>query len=262
MDNVSLLTTLLKYMNELDANKTQFSVAKGMLKNFKQIPEMSIYDLADHCFVSPASISRFVKSIGFASYSDFKKECKEYIDIDVDYSSHVHKAQGNDVKPLFENYTNNAKENLDYNLHHIDMDQIEKVSDWIYEADDVVFLGLEFATILGQHYQKKMAECSKYVHLPWTFEQQKEVVSDFSNKSVAIIASLEGGYFYRSNEVIRILKSKDAKIIAITMEHNSKILRDADEIILCNRNNSETEGRLSLLHIIELLIMYYFINYK
>ncbi|MGT2800300.1 MurR/RpiR family transcriptional regulator [Streptococcus marmotae] len=262
MENITVMAILLRLMNDSISNKTQFSIARGILKNFRQIPQISIYDLADLCFVSPASISRFVKSLGFSSFSEFKKECEGYISIDVDYSSNVLKAKGADILPLFERYTVSAKENLDYNLQNIDMDQIEKISDWIYKADDVVYLGLEFATILGQHYQKKMAECNKYIHLPWNFEQQREIIGDFSENSVAIIASLEGGYFYRSSEIIRMLKNKGSKVIAITMEHNSKLLRDADEIILCNKNNSETEGRLSLLHVIELLIMYYFINYK
>ena len=132
----------------------------------------------------------------------------------------------------------------------------------IYRSDKVVYLGLEFATLLGQHYQQKMAECNRYIHLPLSYEKQKEFAKESTSNSVAIVASLEGGYFYRNQKVINQLKENGTKIIAITMSHNSKMLRDIDEVIICNKNNSDTEGRISLLHTLELLIMYYYINYK
>ncbi|HFI0332534.1 TPA: MurR/RpiR family transcriptional regulator [Streptococcus suis] len=262
MDNVSILPTLLRFMNESHSNRTQFSIAEGMLKNFKDIPTLSIYDMAEQCYVSPASISRFIKQLGFDTYGDFKRACKDSIDIDVDYSTHVLKAQQADIEPLFQMYTENVKENLSYNLLNIDFEKLSRISDMIYKADKVVYLGLEFATLLGQHYQQKMAECNRYIHLPLSYEKQQEFAKESTSNSLAIVVSLEAGYFYHNQKVINQLKENGTKIIAITMSHNSKMLRDIDEVIICNKNNSDTEGRISLLHTLELLIMYYYINYK
>ena len=46
------------------------------------------------------------------------------------------------------------------------------------------------------------------------------------------------------------------------MNNNSKLLRDVDEILVCNKDNSSTQGRITLLYMIELILMNYCINYK
>lgn len=263
MENKFIQSQLLQFLNESSTSTMNATIALGMLKNFRKIPTLTIYELAELCYVSPASIHRFVKRLGFKGYAVFKSACKDDIGIDVDYSNSVLKATEDDIKPLFEKYTHNVQENLAFNLENIDYQQLIRICDCIYKADDVVFLGLEFAMIIGKHFQKKMAECNKYIYLPEGVEHQKRVIDELSEtKSVAIIASLELGYFYRCEEIIQALKEKNIKIIAITMDKHSKLLRDVDEVIICNKYNSETEGRISLLHILELILMMYFINYR
>lgn len=258
----SIFRILLDFMNHSDKYKTQFSIAEGMLKNFKDLPKLSIHELSERCYVSPSSMTRFVRQIGFSSYKEFRQRCKESFTIDIDYSRTVTKAEGEDILPIYRSYSDNVKDNIQYNFEHVDYDQMSRISEWIYEASEVVYLGLEFATILGQHYQIKMAECNKYVQLPINHNDQINTIRNLSKKSVVIIASVEGSYFFINEDIIKELKKKEVKIIAITMEHNLKRLRDVDDIILCNKYNSETEGRISLLHILELLLMNYFINYK
>lgn len=262
MVQISIFRVLLDIMNKSDKSKTQFAIAEGMLKNFQDIPKLSIHELAERCFVSSASITRFVRLNGFATYGEFRKQCSQTFSIDIDYSRNVLKANKDDIQPIFNIYSEHVRDNILYNLENIDYEQLNRISDLIYHSNDVVYLGFEFAMILGQHYQIKMAECNKYIQLPFQTKDQMEVAKQLGKNSVAIIASLEGGYFYRNETIIQELKKNNVKIVAITMEHNSKLLRDMDEIILCNKLNSETEGRISLLHIIELMLMYYFINYK
>ena len=79
---------------------------------------------------------------------------------------------------------------------------------------------------------------------------------------VVIIASLEGGYFYYYNEIMDILRGKNIKIISLTMNNNSYINKISDEIIVASKHNSDTEGRISLLFTLELLLMHYAINYQ
>lgn len=262
MEQISILRVLLDIMNKSDKYKTQFAIAEGMLKNFKNIPKLSIHQMAECCYVSSSSITRFVRANGFSSYSEFRKHCNNTLSIDIDYSKNVLNANKNDIKSIFKDYSKHIQENILYNLENIEYEKLNKISDWINKSNDVVYLGFEFAMILGQHYQIKMAECNKYIKLPLKANEQLEVAKSLTKDSVAIIVSLEGGYFYRNENIIQNLKKNNVKIIAITMEHNSKFLRDFDEIILCNKFNSETEGRISLLHIIELMLMNYFINYK
>ncbi len=258
----SVLSLLLSYINHAKKKDNNYIIAKQMLRHFSKIPEVTIHDMADICYVSSASISRFVKMLGFDTYGEFREQCKNTIEINVDYSKDVQMAGKKEMKPLFELYTNNVIHNLNFTLEHLDYKQIERVCEYIFQSKDVYFLGLEFATLIGQHFQIKMAELNKLIKLGTPYTEQMELVDSLSKDSVVMIASLEGGYFYRNDEIIRRIREKGCKMIVFTMNYSLKPLKDADEIILCSDNNSNTEGRISLLYIIELIIMYYYVNYK
>lgn len=258
----NVISLLLNILNNSNSNKVDYAIAEGLLKNFKSISSVSIHEMAELCFVSPSSLSRFVKKHGFSGYGQFKQRCREEIDIEVDYSNSVRKAEHDDLLPVFQNYTNNIVQNLNYNLDMLQKVDLAHVCSLIHDAPDVAFLGLEFANIIGQHFQVKLAECNRFVHLKHFDATDLELVDSLKDKSVVIIASLEGGYLYRNQDVLRRLKEKQMTIIAITMENQAKIYRDIDYLIFCNKFNSETEGRISLLHTLEFLIMTYFVNYK
>ena len=168
----------------------------------------------------------------------------------------------NEIEEVFTKYTESVKENIAYTLENIDVDQMNRISELIYKSNDIALFGLEFATLLGQHFQIKMASMNKFVKIGITYDEQKEIAESLSDGSLVFIISLEGGYFYRGDEVFNFLKKKNVTIVAITMNNNSKLLRDVDEILVCNKDNSSTQGRITLLYMIELILMNYCINYK
>ncbi|MDQ0363037.1 MurR/RpiR family transcriptional regulator [Breznakia pachnodae] len=258
----SVLSSLLRYINNTKKRDTNYSIAKEMLMHFDDIPNVTIHEMADFCYVSSASISRFVKMLGYENYVDFKKQCKDSIAINVDYSKEVAFAGKKEMKPIFESYTNNIIGNLDFTLENLDYQQLERICELIYQSQDVCFLGLEYASLIGQHFQIKMAELNKLIKIGNTYNDHLEIVNSLNNNSVVFIASLEGGYFYRNDDIIQIIKQKKCKVITLTMNHELKPMKEVDEVLLCSKNNSNTEGRIALLYIIELIIMYYYVNYK
>lgn len=261
-DITPVFSKLLRYINNGYKKDNNYDIAKAMLDHFEEISNLTIYELADLCYVSPASISRFIRTLGFDNYSDFKKECKSTMSIDVDYSKAVNKATKEDIEPIFQRYTNNIIENLQFTLDKLDYEQLERIANKLYNTNDIALFGLEFANILGQHFQIKMASMNKFVKIGMTYEEQIEIAESLKDGAVVLIMSLEGGYFYRSDKVMEILKKKDITIVAFSMNDNLKPAKDVDELIICNKYNSDTEGRLTILYIMELILMYYCINYQ
>lgn len=261
--NISVISTLLRLMNGSQKKDNNYDIANLMVKNFHRIPKMTINDLADACYVSAASISRFIRLIGFENYTDFRNACNSALDIqDTDYSSYVVKAAKEDIEPIFKRYTSNVTENLDFTLDNLDYKQFERIGEDIFKANDIAFFGLEYAFFLGQHFQVKMAQMNKLVKLGLTTEEQQEIAKTLNKNSVAIIVTLEGGFLFRNEDILNILKKNNVKVVCITMNNNIKLLKDTDEVVVCNKYNSNTEGRITLLYVLELFLMYYCINYK
>lgn len=259
---ISLITNLLSYINYGKANDVNYDIARIVLRNYHDIPKMSINDLADCCFVSASSITRFIKELGFDSFKEFKKQIIDTVNINADYSKDLSFAKKDDLQPILETYTNRIKENIDFTFRNIDYSQIERICELIYNSEEVVILGLEFATMLGLHFQKKMASINKFVRIGVTEEKQQEIVETIQEGTVVLILSIEGSYFYRNNKLIVKLEEKNCKLIAVTMNGTGKLVNRCEEVLMCNKYNSDTEGRITLLYMIEVLIMCYCINYQ
>lgn len=45
------------------------------------------------------------------------------------------------------------------------------------------------------------------------------------------------------------------------MNIQNKLMKEVDEVVICSKQNNDTEGRISLLYTMEVIIMYYCINY-
>ncbi|NLC96527.1 MAG: MurR/RpiR family transcriptional regulator [Erysipelotrichaceae bacterium] len=258
-----VISILLRYVNHGNKKDVNYLIAKAMLDNYELIGDKTIHEMAELCFVSASSLSRFVKVIGFDNYSDFKESAINIIDIDVDYSIEVSRAKKEDLIPIFNQYTENIIDNIQFFNENINFEQLNKLTEMIYKSENIIFLGLEFATLIGYHFQIKMAELNKHIKIGDTYEEQFELVNNMPDKSLIIIASLEGGYFYRNYDIIKILEEKKSDIIVLTMnEHIKPVQHIASEIVVISKSNSNTEGRISLLYAIETLIMLYYINYK
>lgn len=257
-----VLSLLLREINVTNKKGSSYDIAKALMQHYHEIPSLTIHELADTCFISSASLSRFIRMLGFDHYTEFRNACQKEIGIEVDYSKEVSKASIDDMRPILKHYTENIKNNIDFTFQQLDFKQLERITKKMFEAKEMAFFGLEFATLLGQHFQVKMASMNKLVRLGLTYEEQKVIAANLHEGALVFVASLEGGYFYRNDEVMEILKEKHVMIVAMTMNENTKLMKNVDEILICNKENSNTEGRITLLYMIEILLMYYFVNYQ
>ena len=103
----------------------------------------------------------------------------------------------------------------------------------------------------------------RYIQHSYAVEAiMKGLAKRLAPHSLVFIISLEGSFFYRNTEIVDILTEKECKIVAISMITVGKLISSCDEVILCNKTNSNTEGRITLMYTIELIIIYYYINYS
>ena len=72
-----LLTQIRRDQNSFSA--AQRLVAAYVLKNYHQIPFLSISALADHIGVSENTVVKFCNQLGFSRFAEFKKYISEYV---------------------------------------------------------------------------------------------------------------------------------------------------------------------------------------
>ena len=152
---------------------------------------------------------------------------------------------------------------IQFSYDHLDFEQLDRICSYIHDSNDVLILGLEFSTLLAQHVQNRFALMNKYISVAISNEEQLESAHALKEGSTVIILSVEGGYFYRHNEVIQILLEKKVKLVVLTMNEHQKMINEFidREVILCSQDNTNTESRISLLYTLEIIIMYYCIYF-
>lgn len=58
------LENILYYYNALEFGSTTHTVLRHCLTHLPELPDMTIYQLAEACYTSPSTISRLAKSLG------------------------------------------------------------------------------------------------------------------------------------------------------------------------------------------------------
>ena len=78
INKYGLLNALLNIINTYEEDSSKVVIAKYLLSNFSNINQINIYDAAEECAVSRASIRRFNQDIGFENFWNLKQEKLEY----------------------------------------------------------------------------------------------------------------------------------------------------------------------------------------
>ncbi|MCI8293687.1 MAG: MurR/RpiR family transcriptional regulator [Hespellia sp.] len=60
---------LIAIINHYPPTAPEYYLALNILKNFESIPQISIEEMAELCFTSTATLSRFCKNLGFKNYN-------------------------------------------------------------------------------------------------------------------------------------------------------------------------------------------------
>lgn len=136
MDSIENLIT---YYNKSEKNDIYYKVVEKILANIHVVKDATIYELADLCYSSPATISRLVKKLGFKNYTEFKTQINyalrnyHYLNLN---TRDVELVEDKDIIPFYFNFLVNNIMNI---REKIEYDQIAEISDRLYQAEEVMF---------------------------------------------------------------------------------------------------------------------------
>ena len=66
---------LIIYLDTADENDTNYNIAWYMVHHLEKIATIEISELDKECFVSPATISRFCRTLGYDNFAHLKQDC-------------------------------------------------------------------------------------------------------------------------------------------------------------------------------------------
>lgn len=208
-----LPSILLARYNSEKIGSVNHTLSKYLLENIDTIQELNIKELADACFMSPSTVSRFCKSIGLNDFNTLKQEFHNI---------------------LFyrdEKFNINFDDEPDYllkisqeiaDLHHdLDFQAIHDLVKDIYDYQNVAVFGSMQALNPAVYLQQELYVSRKIVCCKENFNYQLDYFKQANEKDLIIIFSSMGGYFdiiFERRHQINLLKKPKIWVITYNKE--------------------------------------------
>ena len=193
----NLLTSLLSVLNHHEEDDTEFIIARYFITHLPKIKKISIYKVAEECFVSRSSIQRFIKSIGYESYTQLKESADEVVTHEMGFT----------------NYTDHAEyqEFLSSSLNEMISDVIratksrkyQQLLDAFMKADNIVILTAEDSSHACKVFQQQALTISKLIRIITSASNTLSVLEDMQPDDLLIVCSVTGNFALAINDQIR-----------------------------------------------------------
>lgn len=254
----SLVDLLLDFVDTARVHDQNYDIAQGLLRHYAELGSMSLRQMADACYVSPASLSRFCRFVGFSDFA----ELKEAIDgagyrMTDDYTRSFYNELMSDKSGAIELYRSAVIDVLSGALTAEDQQVVDEVIGELESANRIAFFSHHFLWYIGRYFQGKMLPLGRYVEMHYSYEHQEEMASVLGAGDLAIICSMNGSFFSHYRELVGKVIASGAKVVVLTQNRFAMDLNRADYVLFCGSSNANDVGKYAALLTTDHLVMSY-----
>ena len=155
----TVLGLIILYTYQDLSKDINYTISKYIIDNLTQFLDMSMTDLSKNCFVSTTSIKKYYQSLGFNSYSTFKKYLKTSLNTRILQIHSRYKTMNQEewYKQLLFFYTEEELHTLDNNIN----DLITKIQN----HKSLSIIGSISSNMIIQSFVEDMIIMGKPVHI-------------------------------------------------------------------------------------------------
>ena len=216
--------TILEKIGRLKLTSTETALVSFLLSNTEMVARLQLNDLAKQAYVSSATISRFVRKLGFKNYSDFRvafvKEHSQtsFPDMVVNYDT-----------PLHQNMSTRDIENtiftiLEHTLKDVfainNIASFEKASELICSAKRIKIYGTSTYLSIANIFKYNMQRINKNVEVMHLEGEGVFSAYRATQDELSIVITYSGKSSLALAQVVSILSRSSSPLLLITSMHN------------------------------------------
>ena len=234
-----IIDKLNNYINNHNSEDINYNIASFIVKNIENIPSYNITELSKQCFVSQATVSRFIKKLGFIDYNTFKEECLFYIE-------NAKNNTRNDYTDI-----NLLSEDLKLLYNQINYSDIKNIASIINSYDKVYISGLNYCYLMAQYFQM---ECHPFGKMVKVIEGNEEIQYIGSNSLLLILTT--SGYFFNDNRIIKeyIKNCKGEKLVISVQNLDNKIKKLFNKNLILDADIGVKNSRYVMMALLDKII--------
>lgn len=199
-------------------------IAQTMLAHLKELGDLQNKELAALCYVDGATISRFVRSLGFLKYGEFKSYFNEHREI-YNESYYYKKDKMPSGNEMFVQSLRAMVESYDM----LDEQQLNRIAKLLKTSSNILLGGDRYSELVAQDFQMKLLTLGIYAKTYGDVNLQYQEVKQ--NKGLFIIFTAS---YIRSRPIISLALKNGWKVVVITRNKEA----EADEVILYDDVNT------------------------
>lgn len=260
----NLFYRLIIFLDTATENDTNYNIAWFMANNFYRIADMRISELASECFVSPATISRFCRTLGYENFAHLKHECYTFHSNDKKFNNLINvplEMMKDNPEEATQEYVNQVVNHLTYLPDALNWDEIDATLKLIHDSDSVAFFGTQFSQSAALHFQTDLLMLEKFTMAYMDLSRQLECAKSLTQDSVAIIITVNGYFKMSAHKILQYIKKSGCKVVLMTCNTDLDLEIPIDHTILLGEAHDTKTGKHTLLTVVELMSLRYYCLY-
>ncbi|MCU9600466.1 MurR/RpiR family transcriptional regulator [Pallidibacillus thermolactis] len=226
----NFMAKLLNFIeSSTDHTKSEIIISEYILGNVEKLPDMTIYELADACHTSPATITRFCKKFDNITFKELKEYARSFTEFnfnEVRYEQLEEEFEREHIDLYYRELETSLKETREL----INSDALVRTVHHMFKAKKVAFFGVTFSHLLARNAFFKFTRLGKYTTSYSNHENQIQEAENLTSRDLAVVISFSGETNFIL-QITKVLSKRGIPIIAITGNEQSFLAKRAKEII-------------------------------
>ena len=161
----SLADRLLSFVSTTPERDANYDIAVTLLKHYPQLKGMTLGQIANLCYTSKASISRFCRFLGMDSFKAFQAWLEQDFTMRTDYSRQFYTMLHNNQEMAIRSYRDTLISNIYATITPENAEVIPDIVRVLHGCGKAAYFSHHFLWDIGHYFQSKMMIMGRYVEL-------------------------------------------------------------------------------------------------
>lgn len=226
---------LYSIINSSDLNSPEFRIATFLLQEIKKSEVPSITDIAEHCYVSKATVSRFCRKIGFSDYFSIK----QLMSISkIPRKRRYNEFQNLSYEDAIQLFIKEEVNTLETVKNYCTKQRLDHFCDLILQHNEIASFGQTLSYSIAVYLQSELSSFEIPVVASALLPDQENYILSYGKESLVIIIS-SGGYYFQDYDNYIDVSQEKPYIILLTNNSGLKNVPPYDEIyVIPSENNT------------------------
>lgn len=258
---MNAIAELINLYNATRPSDSSHVIAEVMLQNLKSLRALSIDKTAELCFTSAATLSRFVRSLGFSTFSEFRANLAASYD---NYAFLNHTMPPNrelmEGQSFIHAYLCNLRAVLDQLENSLTPAIISEITSSINQFSKICFYSNQIGDFPTIQFQYDLTMAGKTAIFLQKYEQQLDNARSLNEDCLVIVCLPDSPESSQRLEALREARKHGAHILLIKPRTSTIGTKYADFVINFDESRTASDGYVYNI-IISLLTMHYRFTY-